>query len=172
MSVRRVEILSYILSSVLALAMLMSYHMPVFSSFMLAFRITGAVAVFCLVSRCVHKGQSSLCSLLSKSSYFIYLAHFVFFMSFVDTAFFVIFGTSTFSLSIHYLLCPLVKVTIFVVIYFVLSKIRSFMLSERAVKNGWVNNNYPSWKLLIKWLYDGFQLPKSPFGPSYKTEYH
>lgn len=135
MSVRRVEILSYILSSVLALAMLMSYHMPVFSSFMLAFRITGAVAVFCLVSRCVHKGQSSLCSLLSKSSYFIYLAHFVFFMSFLDTAFFVIFGTSTFSLSIHYLLCPLVKVTIFVVIYFVFSKIRSFMFTERADKN-------------------------------------
>lgn len=136
MSARRVEILAYILSSVLALAMLLTYHTAIFSSFMLAFRLVGAVAVFCFASRYVHRTQSPLRSLLSKSSYFIYLAHFVFFMSFVDTAFFVIFGTSTFSLSIHYLLCPLIKVTIFVVIYFVFSKICSFMVTERASKNG------------------------------------
>ena len=40
MSVRRVEIPTYILCSALVLAMLMSYHTPVFSSFMLTFRIT------------------------------------------------------------------------------------------------------------------------------------
>lgn len=134
-SLKRVEIPAYILSGVLALAMLLTYHTVIFSSIMLAFRLVGAVAVFCFASRYVHRTQSSLCSLLSKSSYFIYLAHFVFFMSFVDTAFFAILGTSTFSLSIHYLLCPLVKVTIFVVIYFVFSKIRSFMFTERADKN-------------------------------------
>lgn len=134
-SLKRVEMPAYILSGVLALAMLLTYHTAFLSSFMLAFRLVGAVAVFCFASRYVYRTQSSLCSLLGKSSYFIYLAHFIFFMSFVDTVFFAILGTSTFSLSIHYLLCPLVKVTIFVVIYFVFSKIRSFMFIERADKN-------------------------------------
>ncbi len=110
---KRYELPAYILSVILAIAMICTYHTSVFSSLMLVFRITGAIAVICLVSHISQKGQSLLCD----SAYFIYLAHYVFFMSFIDEIFFALFGISTASLSFHYLLCPLIKVAIFVGIY-------------------------------------------------------
>ena len=113
MSVRRVEIPTYILCSALVLAMLMSYHTPLFSSFMLTFRITGAVAVFCLT---VHMPKKAL-PILSDSSYLIFLAHYVFFFSYVDNFLFVVLGTSESGLCVHFLLSPLVKVSFFIVIY-------------------------------------------------------
>lgn len=112
-TMKRYELPSYILSVILAIAIMCTYHTLIFSSLMLAFRITGAISVFCLASHISPKGQSPLCD----SAYFIYLAHYVFFMSFIDETYFALFGTSTASLSVHYLLCPLIKVTIFVGIY-------------------------------------------------------
>jgi len=112
-TLKRYELPAYIVSAALAITMMCTYHMPSFSSLMLVFRITGAVSVFCLASHISQKGLAPLCD----SAYFIYLAHYVFFMSFVDETVFSIFGTSTASLSAHYLLCPLIKVAIFVVIY-------------------------------------------------------
>ncbi len=112
-TMKRYELPAYILSVILAIAMICTYHTSTFSSLMLVFRITGAIAVFCLASHISQKGHSPLCD----SAYFIYLAHYVFFMSFVDEAFFSIFDTSMASLSVHYLLCPLIKVSIFVGIY-------------------------------------------------------
>ena len=112
-TLKRYELPAYIVSAALAITMVCTYHMPSFSSLMLVFRITGAIAVFCLASHISQKGHSPLCD----SAYFIYLAHYVFFMSFVDEAFFSIFDTSMASLSVHYLLCPLIKVAIFVGIY-------------------------------------------------------
>lgn len=110
---KRVEIPSYTLSVLLVVSMLFTYHTPFFSSLMLCFRITGAVSVFCLASYISRKGMSPLCD----SAYFIYLAHYVFFMSFIDEAFLAFGGISTSGLSVHYLFCPLVKVIILASVY-------------------------------------------------------
>jgi len=117
LTLQRFEWLAYIQSFFFGLAMLFSYHTSLFSSFMLCFRLTGAVAVFCLAARLLTHTKSRQSQILCDSSYFIYLAHFVFFLSFIDTAFFTVFGLSNVSLSFHYLLCPLLKILIFVSLY-------------------------------------------------------
>ena len=125
-SLKRVEIPAYVLSVLFAISMLMTYNTPVFSSLMLSFRLVGAIAVFCLASRILTSTNRRLPAIVCDSSYFIYLAHYVFFFSFIDTAFFAIFGTSILALSIHYLLCPLIKVVIFVGVYFIYRILCSF----------------------------------------------
>ena len=115
-----VEVPTYILSIILGIAMLFTYHTPIFSSLMLAFRITGAIAVFCLASYLATKNSSPI----FNSVYLIYLAHYVFFLFFIDEAFFALFGTSGPSLCLHYLLCPLIKVAIFVGVYYIYTSIR------------------------------------------------
>lgn len=125
-SLKRVEIPAYFLSIMFAIAMLMTYNTPVFSSLMLCFRLTGAIALFCLASRILSSTDRRFPSLVCDSAYFIYLAHYVFFFSFIDTTFFAIFGTSIPALSIHYLVCPLIKVVIFVGIYFIYRILRNF----------------------------------------------
>lgn len=113
----RFETPAYISASLLAVAMVCTYHTAVFSSLMLCFRIVGAVAVFCLAHRILSRSCRRLPAVVCDSSYFIYLAHYVFFLSFLDTAFFRLFGESEASLSIHYLLFPLLKVALFVAVY-------------------------------------------------------
>ena len=125
-SLKRVEIPAYVLSLLFAIAMLLTYNTSVFSSLMLCFRLTGAISVFCIASRFLSSTDRRLPPLVCDSAYFIYLAHYVFFFSFIDTAFFAIFGTSNPALSIHYLLCPLIKVVIFVAIYFIYRILCSF----------------------------------------------
>lgn len=73
------EISVYVLSVLLAVAMLLSYGTPVFSSFMLPFRLTGAIAVFCLASRILSATSMRIPTVVCDSAYFIFLAHFVFF---------------------------------------------------------------------------------------------
>ncbi len=120
----RVEFPAYILSIILGTVMLFTYHTAFFSSLMLAFRITGAIAVFCLASHFATKTSS----LVFDSAYFIYLAHYVFFLFFIDKAFFALFGTSEPILCLHYLLCPLIKVVIFVGSYYMYTIIRKSLL--------------------------------------------
>ena len=115
----RVEFPAYILSIILGTVMLFTYHTAFFSSLMLAFRITGAIAVFCLASHFATKTSS----LVFDSAYFIYLAHYVFFLFFIDEAFFALFGTSEPILCLHYLLCPLIKVSILVGLHFLFVKL-------------------------------------------------
>ena len=122
-SLKRVEIPAYVLSVLFAISMLLTYNTIVFSSLMLCFRLTGAIAVFCLASRILTSTNRRLPSIVCDSSYFIYLAHYVFFFSFIDTSFFTLFGTSIPTLSIHYLLCPLIKITIFVGVYIIYRKL-------------------------------------------------
>lgn len=122
-SLKHVEISAFVLSVLFAISMLLTYNTPVFSSLMLCFRLIGAIAVFCLAPRILTSTNRRLSSVVCDSAYFIYLAHYVFFFSFIDTAFFAIFGTSIPTLSIHYLLCPLVKVAIFVGVYIVYKKL-------------------------------------------------
>ena len=116
---KRYEWPAYVLSLILTIAMMLTYNTPVFSSLMLCFRLVGAVAVFCLASRILSSTTKRLPSPVCDSTYFIYLAHYVFFFSFIDTAFFTILGTSTTTLSIHYLLAPLLKVFILTIIYII-----------------------------------------------------
>ena len=116
---KRYEWPAYVLSLILTIAMMLTYNTPVFSSLMLCFRLVGAVAVFCLASRILASTTKRLPSLVCDSTYFIYLAHYVFFFSFIDTAFFTLFGTSTTTLSIHYLFAPLLKVFILTIIYII-----------------------------------------------------
>ncbi len=120
----RYERISYFLSAILATAMLMFHDTSIFMWLMLAFRITGAVAVFCLASHFTKKGSSQV----FDSTYFIYLAHYVFFLFFIDEAFFALFGASESSLCLHYILCPLIKVAIFVGVYYIYAIIRKFLL--------------------------------------------
>ena len=120
---KRFEWPAYGLSVIFAISMLLTYHTSVFSSLMLCFRISGSIAVFCLASRILSTTSRRLPSQVCDSTYFIYLAHYVFFFSFIDTAFFAIIGTSTPALSIHYLLAPLIKVVIFTIIYIAYKKL-------------------------------------------------
>ena len=116
---KRLEWPAYGLSLVFVIAMLLTYSTSIFSSMMLCFRLTGAIAVFCLASRILTSTNRRLPSLICDSAYFIYLSHYVFFFSFIDTAFFSLFGTSIPALSIHYLLAPLLKLAILTTAYVV-----------------------------------------------------
>ena len=130
-SLKRVELSSYVLSILLAISMLLTFHTFAFSSLMLCFRLTGAIAVFCLASKILTSSSRRLPSVICDSSYFIYLAHYVFFFSFLDTAFFSFFGTSIPALSIHYLLSPIMKVAILVGVYVVYRKLIDIRLKLR-----------------------------------------
>lgn len=118
-NLKRFEWPAYGLSIIFAISMLLTYHTSIFSSLMLCFRLTGAIAVFCLASRILSTTSRRLPSQVCDSTYFIYLSHYVFFFSFIDTAFFALFGISTISLTFHYLLCPLLKVAILVFAYMI-----------------------------------------------------
>lgn len=115
---RRWELPACALSPVLLVAMLVTYRQPVFSSLMLAFRLTGAVTVLCLASRLLSVTSRRLPAVVCRSSYLLYLGHYVFFLSWVDNAIFWLFGrTSASSLCLHYLLAPVVKSAFFVLLY-------------------------------------------------------
>jgi hypothetical protein len=113
------ETIAYAASLLLAGLMMVSYGTSIFSSLMLCFRITGAVSVFCLAKRLLSSTNLRIPKIVADSSYLIYLAHYVFFLSFIDQVFFHFFGQSQTSLCAHYLLCPLLKAFIFIGIYWI-----------------------------------------------------
>lgn len=113
---------AYLLSVLLALVMIIIYPTIAYSILMLCFRVVSVVAVFCLAYRILSKTTKRIPQTACDASYFIYLAHYVFFFSFIDTTFFSLFGTSTASLCIHYLLCPLLKAAILMAIYYLYRK--------------------------------------------------
>lgn len=117
----------YLLSVLLALAMVLTYPTIAYSILMLCFRVVGVVTVFCMARRILSRTNKRISKTACDASYFIYLTHYVFFFSFIDTAFFSFFGTSTTSLCAHYLLCPLVKVAIFVAIYYIYRKTYTYV---------------------------------------------
>jgi hypothetical protein len=124
------------LSMILGIAMMLTYGSEVYMILMLGFRITSVVALFGM-ARFAHwgqtlcnsvadapfsqKGQALLCLTQLRfgagASYFIYLAHYVLFFGFVDSIFFGLFGDSTASLCVHYLICPLIKACLLIAIY-------------------------------------------------------
>lgn len=124
------ETIAYAASLLLAGLMMVSYGTPIFSSLMLCFRITGAVSVFCLAKRLLSSTNLCIPKIVADSSYFIYLAHYVFFLSFINQVFFHFFGQSQVSLCVHYLLCPLLKAALFVVVYVVISSLGRFFVQR------------------------------------------
>ena len=125
-SLKHVEIPAYVLSILLAISMLLTYGTSVFATLMLCFRLMGAVSVFCLASRILSSTNRRLPSVICDSAYFIYLAHFVFFFSFIDTTFFALLGTSIPVLSFHYLLTPLLKAALLITIYCFYRKLQRY----------------------------------------------
>ena len=121
-NLKRFECPAYGLSVIIGVAMMITYSTPVFSSLMLCFRLTGAFAVFCLASRILSATNKRLPLVVCNSAYFIYLAHYVFFFYYIDTAFFALFGTSVLALSLHYLLVPLVKIFLMIIAYLIYTK--------------------------------------------------
>lgn len=124
---RHYEILAYAASLLLGCLMMVTYRTVAFSSLMLCFRIAGAVSVFCLMPRLLSCTSRRLPKVVADSSYFIYLAHYVFFLSFVDKSFFLLFGESTASLSVHYLLCPLLKAAFLITVYVAIRRLGRFL---------------------------------------------
>lgn len=114
----RLEIVAYFLTVLLALTMIFTYPTIAYSFLILCFRVVSVATVFCLAYRILSGTTKRIPKTVCDASYFIYLAHYVFFFSFIDTVFFSFFGTSTVCLCIHYLLCPLLKIIIFVTIYY------------------------------------------------------
>lgn len=113
----RMERPAYAAFLTLALLMMASYHTPVFSSLMLCFRWVSVPALVCLCYRILCSTPMRQPHWLGDASYFVYLSHFVLFFSIIDTWFFRLFGSSSLSLSFHYLLCPLLKIVILCAIY-------------------------------------------------------
>ena len=132
---KRLEWPAYGLSIIFAISMLLTYQASIFSSLMLCFRLTGTIAVFCLASRILSSTNRRLPQVVCNSSYFIYLAHYVFFFSFIDTTFFSLFGTSTMSLSLHYLLAPLLKVVILTTVYIAIKRLELTQIIHRVNSN-------------------------------------
>lgn len=120
---KRFEMPAYFLSATFGLAMILTYHTHIFPPLMLCFRVVSVVAVFCLAYQILSRTTMRIPKTASDASYFIYLSHYVFFFSFIDTVFFSLFGMSTPSLCMHYLLCPLLKVTILVAFYYLYRKV-------------------------------------------------
>ena len=123
----KMEKVAYLLTVFLALAMVLAYPSIAYFILLLCFRIVGVVTVFCMAHRILSQATKRIPKKACDASYFIYLAHYVFFFSFIDTAFFSLFGNSTTSLCLHYLLCPLVKVAIFVAIYYIYRKTYTYV---------------------------------------------
>ena len=122
---------SYLLASVFGIAMICTFHTPVFSSIMLCFRLVGVVAVFCLANRLLSHTSKRIPLMVCDASYFVYLAHYVFFFAFIDSAFFTLFGTSTTSMCIHYLTSPLLKAAILVGVYAVFNAFVRYLFETK-----------------------------------------
>lgn len=105
-----------VLSLLLAGAMMLTYRTPLFSPLMLGFRLTGAVVVVCLAYRLLTNTRHRQSAVVCRSSYFLYLGHYVFFLSFID-AWMLSIPHSTLLFCVHYLAAPLLKAVLFVLAY-------------------------------------------------------
>ena len=119
-AMRHFETPAYIMFVMLGIVMMFTYHTVVFSSFMLVFRLVSVVVVFSFGHRILSKTDRRIPGMICRSSYFIYLSHYVIFLSFLDSAFFHLAGTSGLGMSLHYLICPVVKIIVLVGTYIVL----------------------------------------------------
>jgi len=117
---------SYVLTILLGIGMMLTFRTPIYPLLMLCFRVVGIVAVFCITHRILSTTNKRIPQIACDASYFIYLAHYVFFFAFLDAWFISLFGTSTASLCIHYLALPLLKAGILIGVYMSMAKTDSF----------------------------------------------
>ena len=117
----------YLLSFGLGITMIITFRMPIFSTLMLGFRITSIIAVICLANRILSTTTKRIPQDFCDASYFIYLVHYVVFLALIDSAYFTLFGHSTTSLCLHFLLVPLIKVAIYISIYMCYQKAKSLI---------------------------------------------
>jgi hypothetical protein len=117
---------SYILTILLGIGMILTFRTPIFSPLMLCFRMAGTIAIFCIAHRILSTTNKRIPQIACDASFFIYLAHYVFFFAFLDAWFFSLFGTSTASLCIHYLTLPLLKAGILTGVYMGMAATDSF----------------------------------------------
>ena len=122
----KLEKSAYTLTIVLALVMILSYPSVAYSLLLLCFRVVSVMAAFCLAYRIFSRTNKRIPKTVCDASYFIFLAHYVFFFSLIDDTFFSLFGMSMPSLCIHYLLCPLLKVAIFIATYYLYRKVKNY----------------------------------------------
>ena len=122
----KLEKSTYTLTIVLALVMILSYPSIAYSLLLLCFRVVSVMAAFCLAYRILSRTDKRIPKTVCDASYFIFLAHYVFFFSLIDDTFFSLFGMSTPSQCIHYLLCPLLKVAIFIATYYLYRKVKNY----------------------------------------------
>ena len=122
----KLEKSAYTLTIVLALVMILSYPSVAYSLLLLCFRVVSVMAAFCLAYRIFSRTDKRIPKTVCDASYFIFLAHYVFFFSLIDDTFFSLFGLSMPSLCIHYLLCPLLKVAIFIATYYLYRKVKNY----------------------------------------------
>ena len=106
-----------LLSVLLIIAMMLTYRSHAYMGLMLMFRVTSVGALFGLAG-IANKCPSAMYNQIAGASYFVYLAHYVLFFGFIDKTFFVLFGYSTLSLCVHYIICPLIKAAILIAIYY------------------------------------------------------
>ena len=128
---RRFEMPAYLLSAAFVLAMILTYHTLFFPPLILCFRLVGVVAAFCLAYKILSNTARRIPKTASDASYFIYFSHYVLFFGFIDSAFFSLFSTSTASLCIHYLVCPLLKAVILITIYYLYRKFSNQVTTPR-----------------------------------------
>ena len=130
-----VEKPAYVLSVLLGVAMVLTYRTQVFSPLMLAFRLTGAMAMICLAYRLLSATRHRLSSTVCRASYFLYLGHYVFFLSFIDAWMLqsppASPSASTLVLCVHYIAAPLVKAALFVAVYVAWCRLRSLLFSAK-----------------------------------------
>ena len=122
----KLEKSAYTLTIVLALVMILSYPSVAYSLLLLCFRVVSVMAAFCLAYRIFSRTDKRIPKTVCDASYFIFLAHYVFFFSLIDDTFFSLFGMSMPSLCIHYLLCPLLKVAIFIATYYLYRRVKNY----------------------------------------------
>ena len=128
---KRFEVPAYLLSAAFGLAMILTFNTHVFPLLMLCFRVVSVATVFCMAYQILSNTNRRIPKIACESSYFIYLAHYVFFLSFIDTTFFAVCGTSTINLCLHYLLCPLLKVAILISIYYLYRHVQTNWITGR-----------------------------------------
>ena len=111
-----------------AAAMLMTFDTPIFSSLMLLFRLVSTFAVVGLAYLILSHTHRRFSPIVCRASYFVYLSHYVIFLSFIDRAF-MWFADGQLT-TVHYLVAPLLKTAVLVAIYVGYKRMKKLILDK------------------------------------------
>ncbi len=110
---------------------LLVYHNPYSSELLFPlYRFLGVFVFFGLADRFINYSSYTLPQIFSEATFFVFVIHYILFMSSVDNLVSYVFPeTYDVTHAIHYLICPLIKVGIYVAIYAILKQLTPKMLS-------------------------------------------